>query len=272
MNNKNREFTSNILGLLVLAGFLLITGCSSVPITKINTEMKPKLEGKSFVVLSRKPEFAFKPGLTGQAFNMDAPSWLYGQGKDGNLGLEIMSRFKIQNPQERLVNALSTGLQKKYGMILFKPSAQDPAPYYNNKEELDRLIAHYRTKVDHIVRAWGQVESGNTFNFSRYAHRFFGRFSLKNYPQDLSGYYDDDASLVIFNDMCGAGHDQAKNPQFPVGFADPFSYDNIAPTYVEMLDDDAKLLKQIIYETTDRCAQYFLSEGKGRAVGWVSKA
>lgn len=261
MNKKRRAFTSNILGLLALASFLLISGCSTVPITKINADMKPKLAGKSFVILSRKPEFAFKPGLTSQLFNLDAPNWLYERGEDRNLGIEIMSRYKIQNPQDRLVSALSDGLQRKYGMTQFKLSANDPAPYYSSKDELNKLIAHYRTKADYVVRAWGQVHSGNTFNFSRYAHSFFGRFSLKNYPEDLSGYYDDDPSIVIFNDQCGAGHDQAKNPQFPAGYAHPFSYDNIAPTYVEMFDNNAKLLKQIIYETTDRCAQYFLSEG-----------
>jgi hypothetical protein len=236
-----------------LTGFLLIAtlflgACAEIPIAKLTPQSSAQLKGKTFVVISREFEYvAQKPGL---AMASGAPEWIFDEHE--NFGGEIMRRYGIEEPQQRIVKAISNHLERKLGMKALEKESIDVNTFYKwdvSTEEYTRLVQHYLNKVDYVVDAWALVKSENTFNPSRFATAIYSRLTIMNDAGNI-----DSATI---NDKCFAGINQANIPMFPDSNDTPYSFKNTKPNYKEMLENNAALLKVIFTDITDRCIGHY---------------
>lgn len=261
-NSKRKMLTKNISGsimsitknipplnvLIIFATTLLLGACAEIPIAKLTPQSSAQLKGKTFVVISRKFEYgAQKPG---RLMASGAPDWIFNEYE--NFGGEIMRRYGIDEPQQRIVQAISNHLETKLGMSPLDKQSTDMDTFYQwdiGTDQYKRLVQHYLNKADYVIDAWAFVKSANTFNLSRFATGIYSRLTIMNDVSNLD--------IAIINDKCFAGINQANIPMFPDSNDTPYSFKNTQPNYNEMLENDAALLKAIFTEITDRCIEHY---------------
>jgi hypothetical protein len=102
-----------------------------------------------------------------------------------------------------------------------------------------------------VVNIQGFVNTMNTFQFNRYTVTLHSHLSIWDKP-DLN-------SKQVLNDSCLTGPTPGStevNLEYGLVTVSDET-EPMAPTYKEMLDDDARLLKSMFQTMGDRCIEYY---------------
>lgn len=247
---------------LILGVTILASGCAT-PIIKMSPEVETRLRGKSFVVLHRSDKFC--ANITGRFFNRDAPGWLYkGPGQIyvcEQRGAEIIDRFKLIPPQDRMIEPISDHLERTYGMKRVRSGTNDPSTEFahsaTGRSNFHEVAAHYLNKVDYVIEVQGYVTTMNTFTVNRYDMNLISHIAFHDNVEDLG-------NPILF-DQCLGASTPLPFPVDPSTGVDSLAQvkdkdiEIVTPTYKEMLDNNAELLNTMFGTMTNRCLQYHLN-------------
>ncbi len=216
-----------VKGILLTTAVLLLSGCVSKNVVKMEPSVSKNLNNKTFTFVKR--DFPLQPFVM-------TPMKAMTFGLFGAIGGAFMAMDSsnaiddfTQTPSYYINTQLSNALQNRYNMRLIKHNK------ITDETSIEDLIREY-PDVDYLIDnsdfRWS-VEY-YPFHFGKYRVSYIGKLKL----------IDVKNKIVIAEGYC----------------EDIPEYSQSSPTYDELFDNEAKLLKQITKNRLDGCIDKYLRE------------